>query len=579
VVRVVPDVPALGRELDYLLPAALRSTVRIGSVVRIPLHGRRVRGWVVALDSDPPAGVVLEELKKVTGLGPDPGTIELCRWVAGRWVGRLPTVLRLATPDRAVARASGVQARAPLEVPADEAVAKLLGSPGVSVLEVGPTEDPLPVAAAAAAMGQCLFVAPSARTLRRVNEGLRASSATVASWPEDFAGALAGHHVVGGRTAVFAPLVQLAAVVVWDEHDEGLQNESSPTWHARDVAVERARRAGVPCLLVSPCPSLEARAAAIRSTRRSGDRRRQGWAPLVVIDRRGEERSRVGLFSTAFVNAARDSIDRGERVVCVLNRTGRARLLACRGCGELATCESCDSAVRQPDETTLVCERCGAVRPVVCPRCGSTAVRVLRQGVTRAREDLEALLRRPVGLVSGPEGAERGGDLPDVLIGTEAVLHRVRRAGMVAFLDFDQELLAPRYRAAEEALALLVLASRAVGGRRNPHARVLVQTSLPDHEVVRAAVHADSTAVADAELLRRRLLGMPPEASLAAIGGEAAEEFVGRLGTPEGIEVQGPREGWWLARSQDPGLLAESLGSVKRPPGRLRLRVNPVRLP
>jgi primosomal protein N' (replication factor Y) len=166
-----------------------------------------------------------------------------------------------------------------------------------------------------------------------------------------------------------------------------------------------------------------------------------------------------------------------------------------------------------------------------------------------------------------------------VLIGTEAVLHRVRGAGLVAFLDFDQELLAPRYRAAEEALALLVLASRAVGGRRNPRARVLVQTDVPDHEVIRAALRSDPSAVSGTEMGRRRLLGMPPAESVAAIGGEAAPVFVERLGAPDGVEVLGPRDGWWLARAAQAEVLSSALGAVPRPAGRLRLWVDPARLP
>lgn len=579
VVRVVPDVPAMSRELDYRVPQDLREEVRPGVVVRVPLHGRRVRGWVVAVGIEPPPGVALEPVAKVTGLGPDEDTLEVCRWVASRWVGRLPTLLRLATPQRAVRRPSGEPTRAVRVEPGDEAMTALLDTPAPGILEVAPTEDPLPVAMTAAARGQCLFVAPSVRTVRRVVEGLRRAGATVASWPEGFGQALGGHHVVGGRTAVFAPLPQLAAVVVWDEHDEGLQSESSPTWHARAVALERARRAGVPCVLVSPCPSLEARSIVDAPERRPPQRRRAGWAPLVVVDRRGEDRARSGLFSSDFVEIARATMERGQRVVCLLNRTGRARLLACRSCGELARCASCDAAVRLPDADELRCGRCDEVRPVVCLRCGGTAMRVLRAGVTRAQQDLEALLRRPVGMVSGATSSGADADLPDAIIGTEAVLHRVRGAGLVAFLDFDQELLAPRYRAAEEALALLVLASRAVGGRRNPEARVLLQTDLPDHEVVRAATRADPTPVAEAELRRRTLLGMPPAGSVAAIGGEAAPAFVERLGSPPGVEVRGPREGWWLAGAADTEVLSRALGAVPRPAGRLRLWVDPVRLP
>jgi primosomal protein N' (replication factor Y) len=164
-----------------------------------------------------------------------------------------------------------------------------------------------------------------------------------------------------------------------------------------------------------------------------------------------------------------------------------------------------------------------------------------------------------------------------VLIGTEAVLHRVPAAGLVAFLDLDQELLAPRYRAAEEALALLVLASRMVGGR-DRDGRVLVQTRRPDHEVVRAATLGDPGPLADLEAMRRRLLGFPPAATIASVGGEAAEEFVARLGHPLGVEVLGPEDDRWLLRAEERSVLLDALAAVERPPGRLRLWVDPARL-
>ena len=586
VVRVVPDVPAMDRELDYAVPHGLADSVAVGSVVRVPLHGRRVRGWVVGEVDGPTTDRRLSEVARLSGIGPDPATIDLCRWVAWRWAGRLPSLLRAATPDRVVTAPSR---RAPAKprvaagsTPAE--VAELLSrGPGVHLLTVGPRTDPGPIAVAAAATGQALVVGPLVRPMEHAATSIQRAGGAVARWPGGFAAALAGHTVVGGRGAVFAPLPHLSAVVVWDEHDEGLQNESSPTWHAREVAVERARRAGVPCLLVSPCPSLEARAVATSPTATvPAGRRRAGWAPVTVVDRRGDD-PRTGLYSAAFVEAARRTRDAGGRVVCVLNRTGRARLLACRSCGTVAECERCAAAVQAPDGDMLVCGRCGAERPTVCLDCGATAMKNLRVGITRAAEDLEALLREPVGVVSAA-----GDDHPrsGVLIGTEAVLHRAGHAGLVAFLDMDQELLATRYRAAEQAMALLVAASRLVGGR-DGDGQLLVQTRRPGHPVLSAAVRADPEPLAAAEGLRRSMLALPPAASVAAVGGEAAAEWIERLresdgaseGLPEGVEVQGPNDGWWLVRAEDPATLADACGSVSRPPGRLRLRVDPVRLP
>src|SRR5690606_30008202 len=104
VVRVIPDVPAIDRTFDYLVPEGWEARAVVGAVVRIPLHGRRVGGWIEAVGVAPPDGVRLVPLTKISGVGPSPEMIELCRWAAWRWAGRLPTFLRLASPDRVVGR-------------------------------------------------------------------------------------------------------------------------------------------------------------------------------------------------------------------------------------------------------------------------------------------------------------------------------------------------------------------------------------------------------------------------------------------------------------------------------------------
>jgi primosomal protein N' (replication factor Y) len=610
VVRVLPDVPAIDRSFDYLVPESLGDQVRVGTMVRIPLAGRRVAGWVLERDVVPEPGMHLAELSKVVGVGPPDDVVELCRWAAWRWAGRLATMLRLASPDRAVPAVPPVRVRPATRVPERPAGADALAlGPGAHVVEVAPTTDPAELALAAAARGQVIVVVPQRAAAERVARQLRSGGAAVARWPRDWAGAAGGATVVGGRAAVFAPAPQLAAIVVVDEHDEMLQSESSPTWHAREVAIERARRAGVPCLLVSPCPSLEALASQradggaglwVRpgpgapatptvevpapAERVSSGARRSGWAPLTVIDRRGEDSGRSGLYSSRLVDAVRDVARDGGRVVCVLNRTGRARLLACRSCGTIAECEVCGAAVHQDDRGRLVCSSCGTTRPSVCAECGSTALAALKLGVTRAREELEALAREPVAAVTA-HGEARPGDDADgsdagaarILIGTEAVLHRAEQADLVAFLDLDQELLAPRYRSAEEALALLVLANRLLGGRSRG-GRLVVQTRTPEHEVIQAALRADPRLVSTVEAGRRRLLRFPPAATMVVVGQQAAAAYVERVGTPLGVSVQGPDDGRWVLRSEDRALLLDHLATVERPPGRLRLHVDPARI-
>jgi primosomal protein N' (replication factor Y) len=573
VVRVLPDVPAIDKTFDYLVPDAIRDQVRVGDVVRIELHGRRVGGWIVAVGVDPPAGVELRPLAKRSGLGPPEELIELATWAAWRWAGRPASFLRTASPERVVSGLPAAPARAAVEPPEHELLRRAFAG-SRSVLRLPPATNLVHVAAAATALGNALVLCPTAAMVATAATRLRRSGVTVAVPPAGWALGAAGATVVGTRAAAWAPVADLAAVVVLDEHDEAHQQEQTPTWHARDVAIERARRAGVPCVLTSPCPTLEAlQWGSLLVADRVRDR--AGWPPVEVVDRRDEDPRRAGLFSDPLVRLLRTD----RRVLCVLNRTGRARLLACAACGELARCTTCDAAVQQPEDD-LRCGRCGTTRPAVCAVCGATRFKNVRAGVTRVREELEALVGEPVTELTA--SSDPNVPLARVVVGTEAVLQRIDRADAVAFLDLDQELLAPRYRAAEQALALIARAARVVAASGPPAGRaaghLLLQTRSPSHEVVQAVVRADVGGVAVAEGDRRQLLRFPPWSAMAAVSGAAAPAFVDALGAPDGVEVVEVGDGRWWVRAGDHQALCDALGAVPRPAGRLRIEVDPLRI-
>jgi primosomal protein N' (replication factor Y) len=576
VVSVVPDVRGVTRQFDYLVPEAMAERVRVGTQVRVELHGRRVGGWVTAVGVRPPEGVTLKPLAKVRGWGPPESVVEVARWAAWRWAGPASALLGTASALRAVPELPPPPAP-PSVVPSPATwvgamAAEAMGRGGVQVLRLPPCADQAAVALAASQAGPVLVVAPTQAHATAVGGALRRAGLPTATLPTGWALARTGRAcVVGARAAAWAPIARPCAVVVLDEHDETLQEERAPTWNARDVAVERARRLGVPCLLVSPVPSPETLQMGELATPPRGAER-DGWPIVDVIDRRDEDPVRGGPISEHLGEVLRSA----ERVVCVLNRKGRSRLLACADCGTLARCDECGAAVGQAEGGSLVCAGCGAERPAVCLACHHGRFKNLRAGVTRMREELEALARRPVVEVSGPPDGEALVDA-GVFIGTEAVLHRVRTASVVVFLDFDQELLAPRMRAAQEAAALLVRAARLVGPRAGG-GRVMVQTRLPDHDVVRAALLADPSRMAEHEIEQRRVLGQPPFSAQAEVSGASAEEFMERLGSPSGVAVLGPVDGRWLVRARDHATLGDALAAVERPPGRLRVAVDPPRV-
>jgi primosomal protein N' (replication factor Y) len=565
VVSVRVDEPALDKTFDYLAP----DDIRLGDVVRVALHGRRVGGWVVAVDVTPPAGVTLKPVAKVSGWGPPADVLALADWAAWRWAGQPPHFLRTATAP-SVVRVLPPAARPVTAHGVDDALATEALAAGRAALRLPPSADLFPLVLQAARTGTALVVCSSHAQERHLAARVRRAGLVVAQVPRDWAQARAGAHVViGARAAAWAPVAGLAAVVVLDEHEAVHQEEASPTWHARDVAVERAARAGVPCVLTSPCPSLEAlKWGTLVAPSRTAER--AGWPVVDVIDRKREDPLRSDLYSEKLVDLVRS----GKKVVCVLNRKGRAALLVCGACDELARCESCQAAVAM-GEDEVVCRRCAASRPPVCQSCGSAKLKQRRLGVSRAREDLERLGRVPVGEVTGDSD-----DVPDtdVLVGTEAVLRRVERADAVAFLDLDAELLAPRYRAGEETLTLIARAARLVGGKGDG-GRLLLQTRQPKHEVVQAALLADPSRASEVERDRRSILRLPPAAAVAHVSGAPAAAYVEPLLGRIDVEVLGPAaDGSYLVRAAEIRTLCDALDATPRPGGRLRVAVDPVRL-
>jgi primosomal protein N' (replication factor Y) len=219
----------------------------------------------------------------------------------------------------------------------------------------------------------------------------------------------------------------------------------------------------------------------------------------------------------------------------------------------------------------------------VCTVCGGHRFKQLRLGVSRAREELAAL--------AGTEVAEVTSVTPDqdpllrsarVLIGTEAVLHRLDAVDVVAFLDLDQELLSLRYRAAEQALALLAragrLVQRAAARRGVDRGLILVQTHTPEHPAVDAAVHADPGRLVRSELPMRRALALPPVTAMAAISGEGAPALVEALDPGDDVAVQGPRDGRWRVVAPDHERLSAVLAGAPRPAARVRVEVDPLRI-
>jgi primosomal protein N' (replication factor Y) len=557
VCRVLPDVTAVDRVFDYTFDDG--ADLRVGTIVRVPLHGRKVRGWVVAVDVEPATDKLLA-IDKVVSAGPSPEIVDLSEWIARRWCGPRAAVLRSGGPPNNVP-------------PSPTTVCAFVGRAQPLIAQTVVRQPPLldrreQVAALCASEGSTIVCVADAGRSRALAKYLRDAGRAVAimhSFEKDAERTRAWRRategeciVIGGRIAALAPVPDLAAAIVVDDADEALQEERSPTWHAREVLRERAERAGVPFTICSPVPTIEA-GPVTRAPARDVEIR--GWPRVQVVDRR-EDPPGAGLLSSELADALRTSD--GLRV-CVLNRKGRFRLLVCPS-GHLLRWDKADE------------------KPMVCPDCGAPKLKSLRAGVKRVREELEALV--PGSRVVDVDAETEAVPAADILIGTEAVLHRAavrrRRPALVAYLDLDQELLAPRYRAASQAHWLATRGAQLLAGRPRNQTRLLVQTRMPDHVVVRALVDADPALVAASETEYRQTLGYPPFGALAELSGDdealvVAVDAVRVLG----VQVFGPADGKALVHASDWETLADALVpavAAGRAHGRLRAAVDPPRV-
>lgn len=577
-VEVQPDITSVSRSFTYEVPLAWEKDGRavkvdVGSLVRIDFHGRRTAGWVTAVDVEFDPTVDVQPLSKWSSFGPPQDVVAVAEWAAWRWAGGLVHMLRAASPPKMVLSVPPVEQNptSPSELRDQIAgVGELYGQGVTAVREPG--RGDVLLALQAATEGNTLLLVPTIKWRRRLAGELRRAGLDVAEYPDQWSRSTTASVIVGTRTAAFAPIRDLSAVVVFDEHDAAYKSERTPSWNGRDVAIERSRRAGVPCLLVSPCLSLEALREADRILEPSKSAMRGAWPRVDVVDLR--KQSTPGLLTPAIVDVIRGP----GPVVCVLNRKGRARMLACARCGALAACESCGASLVELDDATLSCPRDDSTRPMVCAECAGTHLKYLRPGISRLAEDLAVLAKRKVLEVSAETSdTDLSGDV--LILGTEAVLHRVENAAAVLFLDFDQELGSRRLRGAEDAFALLALAARMLSDQAQ-RGRLIIQTRRPDDDVVQSAMNTDPARLARRVRDDRRALSQPPYGAWAIVSGAGADEFVEsaqRIVANEELAVRFLKRGdEWRLSSKTHEPLLEALHATARPESRTRIEVDPI---
>jgi primosomal protein N' (replication factor Y) len=343
--------------------------------------------------------------------------------------------------------------------------------------------------------------------------------------------------VVGARSALFLPFAELGLIVVDEEHEGAYKQEDGVVYHARDMAVVRARLEGAAIALASATPSLE--------TRVNAERGRYGWLKLearfggrplpeiAAIDLRREGPPRGRWLAPRLVAGIEAGLANGEQSLLFLNRRGYAPLTLCRACGHRFQCPNCAAwLVEHRFRKALMCHHCGHVepRPELCPQCQEAdSLAACGPGVERLAEEVEALFPAARTLVLSsdfPGGVERlraeldaaaRGEF-DVIIGTQLVAkgHNFPLLTLVGVVDADVGLSNGDPRAAERTFQLLRQATGRAGRGDKP-GRALLQTWQPEHPVIAALLSGDAERFYAEETEQRRRGGLPPFGRLAAI--------------------------------------------------------------
>ncbi len=378
--------------------------------------------------------------------------------------------------------------------------------------------------------------------------------------------------VVGTRSAVYAPVSNLALMIVDEEQDSSYKQEETPRYHARDVAVMRAKMAGAVVVLGSATPSLESYFNAKKNKYallELPDRVEQRPLPEVeVVDMRQEfqETGKEQVISRKLAEEIKQRLDRKEQVMVLLNRRGYSPVALCRSCGSRMECRNCAIAMTHHKRTNrMVCHYCGFMAPVpkVCGECGSEYVYFLGTGSEKLEELLHGLFpqarigRLDRDTVRGNEDFERAlnalneGEL-DLLVGTQMIAkgHDIHGVTLVGVVGADMALGFPDFRAAERTFQLLTqVAGRA--GRGQTPGKVVLQTYFPDHYAVQYAAQHDFVGFYEKELRFRSWMHYPPYSALANVlvrsdKLDEALQWSGILGKwfektrHEGIRVLGP---------------------------------------
>ena len=394
-------------------------------------------------------------------------------------------------------------------------------------------------------------------------------SARFAEWKRIREGA--ARMVVGPRSAVFSPFSRPGIFIVDEEHEPSYKQEDVPRYHAREVAIHRARAAGAPVILGSATPSLESYYKASKGEYRLvtlTQRIKEKELPRVkLVDMRLEFDTRVGktVVSRIMEESLRKDVSKKQQALIFLNRRGFSTFVMCRKCGHVLKCPKCDSPmVFHQAKKELVCHYCNrrVDPPEICPACEEDYLMYKGTGTQKVENELKKILpQASIARMDSDAMSKRGAHDKvlrrfkeheiDVIVGTQMIAKGLDfpKVTLVGVVSADANLNLPDFRSGERTFNLITqVAGRA--GRGDLGGEVVVQTFTPEHYAIRLAARHDYNGFFSEEIRTRRELGFPPFVSLVKITLRArkeenvmksAEKLAGVLRSKiPGIELLGP---------------------------------------
>lgn len=336
--------------------------------------------------------------------------------------------------------------------------------------------------------------------------------------------------VVGARSAIFAPFENLGIIIIDEEHETSYKQEENPRYHARDVAIQRAKKYGCPVVLGSATPALESFARAKKGVYKLlalPSRMNSGPMPHVeVVDMREELREgNRSMFSRALMEKLKDRLEKQEQTVLFLNKRGHSSFVMCRDCGYVVNCPDCDiSLTYHRFSERMKCHYCGyeSLVPTQCPECQSEYIRYFGTGTQKIEEELGKVLpearviRMDVDTTSKKGAHEKlltdfGEGKADILLGTQMIAKGLDfpKITLVGVLSADTMLHIPDFRSSEKTFQLLTQVSGRAG-RHELTGEVIVQTYTPEHYSIQFAAQQDYDLYYEREMQIRKLHHYPP---------------------------------------------------------------------